>query len=136
MTRGIGSRNARFLNEEKIVQLLSRAGFVPVNTGGMSIDDQIELFSDVENCGGAGGAAFTNLAFAPRECAALLFAANSDAGEAFSSITSSIGQDYFVCVGMATLGRMSSWIHTNFDFSIDPKDVTVALNGIRARRST
>ncbi len=133
LTRGIGSRNARFLNEEKIVQLLSRAGFVPVNTGGMSIDNQIELFSDVEIVAGPAGAAFTNLAFAPRECAALLFAANSDAGEAFSSITSSIGQDYFVCVGDGYPRPHVSWIHTNFDFSIDPKDVTVALNGILAR---
>ncbi|ENN84227.1 TPR repeat-containing protein putative [Rhizobium freirei PRF 81] len=130
LTRGIGSRTARFLNEEKIVRLLSKAGFVSVNTGNMSVDDQIELFSDVEIVAGPAGAAFANLAFAPRECAVLVFAASSDAGEAFSSITSSICQDYFICVGDGYPRPNVSWIHTNFDFAIDPMDVRVALDRI------
>jgi hypothetical protein len=94
LSRGAGgSRNARFLNEAVIARQLVRAGFVPVDTGKMSVDDQIELFSDAEIVAGPGGAALTNLVFAPRTCAALVLAANSDAGETFCSLTSSIGQD-------------------------------------------
>jgi capsular polysaccharide biosynthesis protein len=128
-----GSRTARFSNEDVIARQLVRAGFVAVDTGKMSVDDQIELFSDAEVVAGPGGAALTNLIFAPRTCAALVLAANSDAGETFCSLTSSIGQDYFVCIGDGHPRPHVSWIHTSFDFSIDPKDVSMALERILAR---
>jgi len=131
---GGGSRNAQFLNEEAIARQLFKKGFVSVETGSMTMDEQIELFSDAEVVAGPGGAALTNLVFAPRGCAALVLASNSDAGETFSSLTSSIGQDYFVCIGDGYPRPRSSWIHTNFDFSIDPNDVSLALEKIFDRR--
>ena len=133
LSRAAGARSARFVNEHVILRQLVRAGFVAVNTGKMSVDEQIELFSDAEVVAGPGGAALTNLIFAPRTCAALVFAANSDAGETFCSLTSSIGQDYFVCIGDGHPRPDASWIHTSFDFSIDPKDVSLALERILAR---
>jgi len=129
-----GSRNARFLNEDAIARQLFRQGFVAVETGNMSLDEQIELFSDAEVVAGPGGAALTNLIFAPRDCAAVVLASGSDAGETFSSLTSSIGQEYFVCVGDGYPRPDYSWIHTNFDFSIDPDDVALALEKILARK--
>lgn len=134
LTRGIGgSRDAHFLNEGAIIRRLTAAGFEVVNTGSMSIDSQIELFLDAEIVAGPAGAAFANLVFAPGACKALIFASSADAGEAFSSLASAAGQDYFICVGDGHPRPDVSWIHTSFDFTIDLADVDVALEGIRAK---
>jgi capsular polysaccharide biosynthesis protein len=129
-----GSRNAQFMNEDAIARQLLAQGFAAVETGNMSLGEQIELFSDAEIVAGPGGAALTNLIFAPRGCAALVLASGSDAGETFSSLASAIGQDYFVCLGDGYPRPDYSWIHTNFDFSVDPGDVSLALEKILARK--
>ena len=128
-------RGTQFLNEDVIESLLHNAGFVSVTTGSMSLEDQMLLFADAEIVAGAGGAALTNIIFAPRECASIVFASAYDSGGTFSSLAAAIGQDYYACLGDGYAQPSPSWIHTSFDFSIDPKDVEIALSRIEARRN-
>lgn len=127
-------RGTQFLNEDIIERRLQSAGFISVTPGSMSMDEQMTLFADAEIIAGAGGAALTNLVFAPPTCAALVFASSYDSGGTFSSLASAIGQDYYVCLGDGYAQPSPSWIHTSFDFAIDPKDLDQALKRIEARR--
>jgi capsular polysaccharide biosynthesis protein len=132
-----GSRIASFLNEAEVWDQFRRAGFQAVDTGNLSVDAQIELFADAEIVAGPGGAALTNLIFAPRGCRVLVLASSAAAGETFSSLASALGQDYFVCVGQSYARPLRTWLHTSFDFHLDPRDVALALkittqpNGLR-----
>jgi capsular polysaccharide biosynthesis protein len=125
-----GSRSARLLNETEIWERFRRAGFEAVDTAQLTIDKQIVLFSDAEIVAGPGGAALTNLLFAPKDCAALVLAASAGAGETFSSLTSAIGQDYFVCLGKSYARPHRTWVQTNFDFVLNPNDVDLALEAL------
>lgn len=53
--RSQGIREARLLNERSLIERFKRAGFSIVDTGSMSLGEQIELFSGAEVIAGPGG---------------------------------------------------------------------------------
>jgi hypothetical protein len=124
--------NARrgMLNERMVAERLGRAGFVRVDPSRMSIDEQVEFFSDVEVMAGPGGAAFTNLLFAPRSARALLLTPADVAVESFTSIAAALGQRATWCAGVGRPRAHATWIWSIFDFEIDPQDLDLALETV------
>jgi capsular polysaccharide biosynthesis protein len=70
-------RGREMHNEEQVFQRLSGRGFVAVEPGTMSLDQQIILFSQAKHVIGVAGAAMTNIAFCnPGTRVTLLYPAN------------------------------------------------------------
>ena len=86
--KGTSRRN---LNEKELNNVLSKYGFVCVDTSQMSIGDQIKLFSSAEHIIGGSGAAFTNLLFSPKSSRALLFFSKKNLSTCYSSLAHALG---------------------------------------------
>ena len=69
-TSGVPRR--KVVNEGEVVSELEKFGFLPVLLDGMDIQQQIELFSDVEFVVGPHGGAFANMQFTPAGAKALV----------------------------------------------------------------
>ncbi|MGC9271990.1 glycosyltransferase family 61 protein [Acidiphilium sp.] len=59
----IDSDKRPMVNEIELVEALTQKGFIPVITGSMSIDEQINCFNNAELVVGAHGAGFANIVF-------------------------------------------------------------------------
>lgn len=127
LTRGTAAVKRGFLNEPEVIDRLREAGFAIVDPGEMSIDDQIKLFSDVEIIAAPGGAALSNLVFAPPSTKVLVFSADAILSETFTSLASAIGQSYVLCAGASLARPDRYWIWSRFDFSIAKVDLDWAL---------
>jgi capsular polysaccharide biosynthesis protein len=134
LSRGKKTSGARALiNEKMLAQRMKRAGFEFVDCGTLTISQQRKLFRDAEIIAGPAGAAMANMVFAPTNAKLLQFAARGAAGNAFSSICSSVGQRSFVCLGEAWQRANSpNWINSEYDFRIDPKDMDIAIDLVLA----
>ena len=125
--RSQGIREARLLNERNLIERFKRADFSIVDTGSMSLGEQIELFSGAEVIAAPGGAAFTNILFAPKEARMLTLAPTGVIRETFTSIAHTIGQDAWCCAGVSYARSHPQWIWTTFDFEIKESDIDFAL---------
>jgi hypothetical protein len=121
-------RAGRLTNEHEVIRLFEAAGFTAVNTGDLTFAQQIELFRDAEIIAGPGGAAFTNMIFAPADTKILVLAPSGAQGETFVSIAAAIGQRIMTCLGDSRPSPHPSWINATFDFSVQLSDVRLALD--------
>ncbi len=116
------------LNAAEITKKFERSGFAVVDPGTLSIDQQIELFSDAEVIAGPVGAGLTNAVLAPVGARIIQLASTDVCGETYTSLASSIGQRSCWCLGRGFARSYPRWIWTNFDFFIDPRDVDLCLD--------
>ncbi|MGU3480083.1 glycosyltransferase 61 family protein [Methylobacterium sp. D48H] len=130
LTRASAAVKRGFLNEPEVIERLRSAGFAVVDPGGMSIDEQIELFSDVEIVAAPGGAALSNLVFAPPATKVLAFSADAILSETFTSLASAIGQSYVLCAGASLARADRYWIWSRFDFAIAKADLDRAMEAV------
>jgi capsular polysaccharide biosynthesis protein len=63
VTRGAAKNNRAVLNEAELVTALSDRGFMPVDPGALTIDDEIRTFAEADVVVSAHGAALTNMVF-------------------------------------------------------------------------
>lgn len=118
------------LNEAEVMERLRQAGFISVDPGSLSIDEQIKLFSDAEVIAAPGGAALTNILFAPAQTKVLVLSADAILSETFTSLASALGQKYVLCTGPSYPHADRQWIWTRFDFSIDKNDFELGLQQV------
>lgn len=59
------STTRRFANEKQVSRIVKKFGYTPITLTGMSVVQQIKLFSKIKNAVGVNGAGFSNLFFAP-----------------------------------------------------------------------
>ncbi|MDQ2946686.1 MAG: glycosyltransferase family 61 protein, partial [Acidobacteriota bacterium] len=121
-------RAGKLINEQEIIRVFEAAGFVTVDTGSLTFAQQIDLFRDAEIIAGPGGAALTNMIFAPPGAKVLVLAPSGAQCETFVSIAGAIGQDIITCLGDSRPSPHPIWINTTFDFSIQLADVRLALD--------
>jgi hypothetical protein len=126
--KGKQIRGGRLTNEQEIIRLLKAYGFATVNTGDLTIDQQIELFRDAEIIAGPGGAALTNMIFAPAGTKVLMLAPSGCNCETFVSVAGAIGQAIITCLGDSRPVPYPVWINATFDFSVRLSDVRLALD--------
>jgi tetratricopeptide (TPR) repeat protein len=128
------SRNAQsgraMLNEAAVIKKFRKAGFSVVDTSRMSLDEQIDLFADVEVIAGPGGAAITNALFAPRDAKVISLSSTDVTCHTFTSISSAIGQDLWILNGISFARPNPHWIWSMFDFEIDERDIDLCLRHV------
>jgi hypothetical protein len=120
------------LNEAEVIRRFLAAGFSLVDPGRMSIDQQIDLFKDAEIIAGPGGAAFTNIIWAPKGAKIIALASDDILTETFSSIAAALGQEYWLCTGPSYPRAHRRWIWTEFNFALDIADVDACLASVLA----
>jgi capsular polysaccharide biosynthesis protein len=130
--KGRQIRAGKLSNEQELIRLFETEGFVTVDTGDLTFAQQIELFRDAEIIAGPGGAALTNMIFAPAGAKVLVLAPSGAQGETFVSIAGAIGQDIMTCLGDSRPSPHPAWINTTFDFSVRLSDVRLALDLLKA----
>jgi hypothetical protein len=118
------------LNEAAVIKKFKKAGFSIIDTSRMTLDEQIELFSDVEVIAGPGGAALTNSLFAPRDTKVISLSSTNVTCHTFTSISAAIGQDLWILNGISYARPHSHWIWSMFDFEINERDIDLCFNHV------
>ncbi len=77
---------------------LESQGFEIVEPGTMSIREQVELYKDAEIVSALGGAALSNLLFAPQGCKVIVVAPTTHVYEIWSVVTKCLGQKLWMCL--------------------------------------
>ena len=126
--KGRQIRAGKLTNEQEVIRLFETAGFTTVNTGDLTFAQQIELFRDAEIIAGPGGAALTNMIFAPVGAKILVLAPSGAQCETFVSIAGAIGQSIVTCLGDSRPSPHPAWINATFNFSVRLSDVRLALD--------
>jgi capsular polysaccharide biosynthesis protein len=114
-------RGRELLNENEVAQRLSAAGFLAIEPGTMTLEEQIMTFSGANQIVGVCGAAMANIAFCrPGATATLLFPAMFP-DEFFWFIATHKGMNYVEIRGrQATYDPPNSW---EGGFWLDEKDI-------------
>jgi len=84
----------RTANEDQLLDELSDLGFERVSLTGLSLAQQVRLFSVADMVVAAHGAGLTNLLFAPAHCRVVEIAVESHLGPTYQILTSLLGQRY------------------------------------------
>ncbi|CAE6870622.1 hypothetical protein R69746_08394 [Paraburkholderia aspalathi] len=130
LSRGAKTVARAMLNERAVVEKFKKAGFSIVDTSDMTIDQQIELFSDVEVIAGPGGAALTNTLFAPRDAKVISLSSTNVTCHTFTSISAALGQDAWMLNGISYAHPRPHWIGSVCDFEIAERDIDLCFKHI------
>lgn len=110
----------RSYNEEEIISLVKRYGFMVISPENFSIYDQIALFSQAEAIIGASGAALSDILFCNENCKIICLQARKINLPIFSVISGFVNAEMRYCVGH-TKGITFGNLHA--DFKIDIKEL-------------
>jgi capsular polysaccharide biosynthesis protein len=93
------AEDRRLRNEEELLTALAPFGVEPVLLGGMSVRDQVALFSRAELIVAPHGAGLTNALFAPRGCAVVELIGALHVSACYMIVASTVGHrhGYVVC---------------------------------------
>jgi hypothetical protein len=96
-----GARLRKVSNEEEVVAALDSLGFESVSTEGMTLEEQIALFSQAEFIVGLHGAGLTNALFAPRGTRIIEFMSPVAAylNACYYSLSSAVDHRYLYVLG-------------------------------------
>ena len=120
-------RKTGLLNEPELQKIFVGFGFEVVDPGSMTFDEQRRVFSEARVVAGPGGAAFTNLVFAPPDTVSVVLAPAGYYCQSFASLGACIGQTMLVCLGDTFPRSDYTWINTTYDFVIEPATVRRAI---------
>jgi capsular polysaccharide biosynthesis protein len=100
VTRPKGSARP-FVGCEEVEAYFASEGFELIDTGGMSVTEQVRLFSRARCIVGQSGAGMTNLVFAPPGCTVMVLAANSPHSifHYFANMGAAAGHRVHYCYG-------------------------------------
>jgi capsular polysaccharide biosynthesis protein len=112
-------RKTGLVNEAAVQKHFISLGFEIIDPSSMTFADQQRVFSEARVIAGAGGAAFTNLVFAPSGAVSLVLAPAGSYCETFASLGAAIGQKMLTCLGDTYPRPDYTWINTVHDFTID-----------------
>ncbi|MEW6643834.1 MAG: glycosyltransferase family 61 protein [Pseudomonadota bacterium] len=127
--------NARaVVNSFNVEEIMRRAGFDLIETGSMTIHEQIAAFRNAEVVVAPIGAAMTNLIFAPRGCRVLsLSAIHRNADYAYwTNMMEALGHDLSYLVG-PQVSQGGNPMHRDFRIPLD--DLQRALDELGCRSS-
>jgi hypothetical protein len=130
LSRGTKTVARAMLNERAVTEKFKKAGFSIVDTSGMTIDQQIELFADVEVIAGPGGAALTNALFAPRDAKVISLSSTNVTCHTFTSISAALGQDAWMLNGISYAQPRPQWVSSVCDFEIAERDIDLCFKHV------
>jgi capsular polysaccharide biosynthesis protein len=111
-------------NEQELIHMLRANGFEIVNTARMTLEQQIEMFSQSQLVVAPTGAAMTNLMFCQSGSRALILVAETAQSNLniFNHLGEAIGVEVSYCLGDRAFNRQDMFtVHD--DFSIDVKAI-------------
>lgn len=94
LSRKSGSSRRRY-NEKNIVEIVSRYGFSVIDTGVMSISEQISAFNKARYIIGVTGASFTNIIYCCNGARVLCMQSSQNELSIFSTIAKFVGADFY-----------------------------------------
>jgi protein O-GlcNAc transferase len=118
------------LNEDAVEQAMVECGFEVVRPETLSLDQQIDLFSEAQVVVGATGAAFGNMVFAPPGCRVLVLYYDGVPMQYFSNLAQVLDIDLHYLFGRPVRG--SHPIAYQCDFAVDPQAVRAAIDQVMA----
>ena len=137
MTRGTQPNTRRVVREDELWALLEARGFEKVEPGGLSPQEQIDVFAAAEMVVGPHGAALTNLLFAPEGVTVLELFTASYVNQCYWSISRSIPDahyEYLIDGDVTRHGPGSPMNAILADIEIDPARVVAAVDRLLAER--
>ncbi|MCK5891550.1 glycosyltransferase family 61 protein [Aeromicrobium sp.] len=137
VTRGTQPNSRRVVREAELWALLEARGFEKVEPGGLSPQEQIDVFSAAEMIVGPHGAALTNLLFAPAGVTVVELFTASYVNQCYWSISRSIPgahYEYLVDGDAACHGPGSAMNAILADIEIDPVRVAATVDRLLAAR--
>ncbi|WP_322937128.1 glycosyltransferase family 61 protein [Nocardioides bizhenqiangii] len=128
LTRGSAPQTRRYLEEEELMPELERRGFVRLDPGTLSVQQQIDTFHAAEVVVAPHGAGLTNVTFSPSGVRVLELFPSTYVHRGLWAICQAIGADYryLVATRPARPGRHNAGISD--DVSIPPDRVLRAVD--------
>jgi|GEM_PF-153278 len=120
----------RLLNEAAVQAEFVARGFEVVEPGGLTLDEQIALFSEAAIIAGPTGAGMANMVFAPAECRVLVLYYDSVPYFYFSTLAATLQQNLMYLLGEPEAGSNANLYQR--DFTIDPARIGPALDALAA----
>lgn len=120
----------RLLNEERVQAEFVARGFEVVEPGGLSLDEQIALFSQAAVIAGPTGAGMANMVFAPAQCRVLVLYYDSVPYFYFSTLAATLQQNLMYVLGEPDAGSNANLYQR--DFTIEPACIGPALDALGA----
>jgi capsular polysaccharide biosynthesis protein len=117
------ARDRRLLNQEAVEAALRERGFAIVDTGLMSLAEQISLFKGASTVVGPLGAALTNTAFCARGSKIVALTAQSFPDTFFWFLSQHLGHDYMEVRGTDSSGTPDVPQSWDAGFSISEEDL-------------
>ena len=131
LTRGDRPNTRRYVHEAELWPQLERRGFVRLDAGELTVQEQINCFSEAEVIVSPHGAALTNLVFAPPGVRVLELFANNYVHLGLWTISEAIEgctYRYLVAEGDHPVGKRMSGVLTDVD--IPPRQVLEAVDDL------
>jgi capsular polysaccharide biosynthesis protein len=94
LTRGSAPQTRRYVQEEQLVPELERRGFVRLDPGRLSVQEQIDVFSAAEVVVAPHGAGLTNITFSPPDVKVLEMFPSTYVHRGLWAICQALGADY------------------------------------------
>jgi capsular polysaccharide biosynthesis protein len=122
----------RILNEAEVVKLFEQQGFETVTVGGMSVADQIALFSSASHLVSAHGAGLSNVIFMDETATVTEILSPNRLWPTFRTLAARHGQEYHAIIGrdVATDQTAEKGVG-NEDFTCDLQAVKFHLQQLR-----
>ncbi|MEO6605693.1 MAG: glycosyltransferase family 61 protein [Aeromicrobium sp.] len=135
ITRGVQPNTRRLVREAETMELLERRGFVRVDPGKLSAQEQIDTFAAAEVIVAPHGAALTNLLFLSPGARVLELFAPSYVNQCFWAITQGIAEvrhQYLVADGAERHGPGDPMNKIQADIHLDPTAIAAAVDALIA----
>ena len=114
-----GNTYRALVNEDQVESLLKERGFIVLDPGTLSFDEQVKIFSNASMIVGPTGAGFANLLFAPEDCRTIILAsANSMAAYYYWQIlASTVGNSVSYVLGTPHDAEQTT-VHADYQIRI------------------
>lgn len=132
LTRGDKPLTRRYLHEAALVPELERRGFVVVDPGQYTVQQQIDLFAGAEIVLAPHGAALTNITFAPRGVRVIEMFPSSYVHLGLWAIAQAIDADYRYLIAEGPGGPQTPNAGIHDDVSVSPELVLETVDALLA----
>lgn len=130
LTRGSAPATRRYVEEEQLVPELERRGFVRLDPGSLSVQQQIDVFSAARAIVAPHGAGLTNVTFSPPEVKVLEMFPSTYVHRGLWAICQALGADYRYLVAETPADPPPSNAGISDDVSIPVARVLAALDAL------
>lgn len=132
LTRGSAPQTRRYVQEEQLVPELERRGFVRLDPGRLSVQEQIDTFSVAQAVVAPHGAGLTNVTFSPPGVRVLELFPATYVHRGLWAICQALGADYRYLVADGAAGPGSANAGIADDVSIPVPRVLAAVDALLA----